>query len=264
LLDEYHISKDWEKYEEFRLKKKTGLTTGFPSIDKEIRALPGFITLVGDTGLGKSYFTMNVFLHLARTGIPVILLDLENGRNRTRTRILSYLARITPDAIQSGKFINGEKEKYEEAVAELSGLPIYYFNEMRPDQLETHIKDIGTHHKKRVFVVIDSINRLIEDFEDRRKDIDMWSTLFNNLKVKYENFVNIWAICEENEKEGIKESGTTKHITELWLRMAKTKDKTGIFIECKKHRDGPVGIMAVLKAGYPFCFNMEEVESVPE
>ena len=264
MIEEHHIAKDWDRYENFRLKKKTGITTGFAAIDHSVPCLPGLTTLVGETKLGKSYFTMNVYVHLAQKGIPVILIDKENGFMRTRTRLLCYLSGLTEPAITSGKFINDEEELYENAVSELRALPIYYFDDMQAELLEEYIKEVGKKHSKRVFVVIDSLNRLIKDFDNRRGDIDSWVTLFNNIKLKYDNFVNLWVICEKNKAGETKESNTIDYITELWLEMYKDKKGKGTVINCKAQRDGPSGVLATFEPSKPFCYRMETIEYVPE
>lgn len=262
-LNEYHISHNWQQYEDFRIQKKTGLTTGFQEIDKKIWALPGITTIVGTTGLGKSYFSMNVYLHLARMGIPIILIDKEIGFVNIRTRLLCNLGSLEEKAITSGKFFADEGSRYKQSVETLCSLPIYYLSDIQQINLEEYIKEVGRLHKKRVFVVIDSINRLIRDYKDRRGDVDSWGTLINDLKLKYDNFVNFWIICEENKEDRIKESGTLEHLTELWLRMYRGKDGN-IILDCKKQRNGPQGVVATLAYKNPFCYQMETLEYLPE
>jgi replicative DNA helicase len=264
MINDFHIANNWEKYEEFRLKKKVGLTTGFNQIDKAVRALPGITTLVGNTGLGKSYFTQNVYVRLAQQGIPVILVDKEIGFVNVRTRILCQLSGLTEPAITSGKFIKDEEYRYIKAVEILKNLPIYYFDDIAQNQVEEYVQEARAIHNKRVFLVIDSLNRLILDFENRRADIDSWVTLFNNLKLKYDNYLNIWFIAEKNKAGEVKESNTVEYISELWLDMIPTKDKQGIILDIKKNRNGPRGVVSILQNTKPFCYQMEEAESVPE
>ena len=207
---------------------------------------------------------MNVYLHLARQGIPIILVDKEIGFVDMRTRLISCLGELTEPAITSGKLVNDEAERYQAAVEELHNLPIYYFDTIKPEEVEPYINEVGKLYKKRVFLVIDSINRLLTNFEDRRSDIDQWMTLFNNLKLKYDNFLNIWIICEKNKEGEIKESGTVEYIGELNLDLIESKDKKSIALVCKKQRNGPKGIIAKLRNVVPFCYRMEEEEYVPE
>jgi len=264
MINDFHIANNWEKYEEFRLKKKVGLTTGFDQIDKAIRALPGITTLVGTTGLGKSYFTQNVYVGLAQKGIPVILVDKEIGFVNIRTRILCQLSGLTEPAITSGKFMGDEERRYAKAVSELKELPIYYLDDIKQEQVESYVLEAFRLHNKRVLLVIDSLNRLILDFENRRADIDSWITLFNNLKLRYDNKLNIWLIAEKNKAGEVKESNTVEYISELWLDMVPTKDKQGMMLDIKKNRNGPRGVVTVLQNKLPFCYQMEEVENVPE
>lgn len=263
-IEEYHIAHNWGGYEDFRLKKKTGLQTGFPTIDSKLFYIPGVTALVGKTGLGKSYFTMNIYMNLAQKGIPVILLDKENGFSLTRTRMLCFLSGLTDSAINSGKFINDEESRYFDAVNRLSQLPIYYFDDMKPEEVEPFISSVGAKHKKRVFFVADSINRLIKKFDDRRGEIDSWGTLFNNLKLKYDNFVNFWLICEENNEGEIKESTTIGHLAELWLRIAGCKEAEKFILECKKNRNGPKGIITSMTYKRPFCYQLQTIDYLPE
>ncbi len=263
MIEQYHIAHDWPRYEQFRLKKKTGLVSGYPEIDKAVPCLPGLTTLVGDTKLGKSYFTMNIYLNLAKKGIPVLLIDKENGSMRTRTRLICCLSGLTDAAVNSGKFIDNERELYDEAVTNLANLPIYYRDQLYKEDLEKDISEIGKTYNKRVFVVIDSVNRLVDDFENRRGDIDSWFTIFNNIKLKYDNFVNFWVICEKNKEGKTKESNSIDYLSELWLEMY--KDKTGgVVLNCKAQRDGPSGVIATFHPKVPFCYQMEAVEYIPE
>lgn len=264
MIDSHHIAHNWDRYEDFRKKKKTGIVTGFPAIDRNVPCIPGLVTLVGETKLGKSYLTMNIYAHLAQSGIPVVLVDKENGFMRTRTRLLCYLSGLTEPAITSGKFINDEEEKYYAAVEELHKLPIYYFDDIQQEEVEPVISEVGKLHKRRVFLVIDSLNRLIRDFDNRRGDVDSWVTLFNNLKLKYDNFLNIWVICEKNKAGETKESNTIDFITELWLEMYKDKSGSGVVLNCKAQRDGPSGVLATFEHTKPFCYRLQEVENVPE
>lgn len=258
-ITQYHIFNNWQRYEDFRLKKKTGLPTGFTHIDKSVRALPGITTLVGSTGLGKSYFTMNIFLNIALKGIPVILIDKEIGFVDVRTRIICYLSGLTEPAVTSGKFVNDEEERYLEAIETLKELPLYYFDDIKREEVEEYVKLAGRYHSSRVFLVVDSLNRLITDFDNRRGDVDAWITLFNNLKLKYDNYLNIWLICEKNKQGDVKESNTIEFISELWLDMSPSRDGDSLIIDCKKQRNGPKGILTQLIPSTPFCYRLEEV-----
>jgi len=263
LLEDKHIAHDWPRYEEFRLRKKVGLSTGFKEFDSHVRGLPGITTLVGATGLGKSYFTMGIYANIARQGNPVILVDKEIGFVDVRTRLLSHLSGLTEAAITSGKFINDEERRYRRGVEELAQLPIYYFDDIKQEEVEPYFLAAKDLHKKRVFLVIDSVNRLIRDFENRRGDVDGWLTLFNNLKLKYDNQLNTWIICEKNKEGEIKESNTIEYITELWLDMVQLKGNDFISLICKKQRNGPRGEICRLTNKYPFCYTFEELTELP-
>ena len=90
ILERNHIANNWTSFEEFRLKKVKGLQTGFSKVDNALVSLPGLVTVMGDTGCGKSTFVMNTLVHNARKKIPVVWLDKENGLQRTRKRLLCH------------------------------------------------------------------------------------------------------------------------------------------------------------------------------
>jgi len=262
-IKEKQIAHNWDKFEQFRHKKFRGLLTGFREIDDAIVALPGLVTIMGDTGCGKSTFVLNVILHQAMNGTPVILVDKENGLQRTRLRMLCNLGGLTSGAIE-GNLMENEVEKYDKAKETLSKLPIYYLDELEPAKLEEYIQQAGpTSKNDHVLVVVDSLNRLTRGGDAKREDIDMWITLFNNLKNKYDNRLTIIQIAEKAKSQygsgsvrGAKDSAEIDYISELTLDLYPTKDRTGAYVDCLKNRDGHKGVITILEPNYPFTYKV--------
>ena len=267
-FNKLHIGDSWDRFEEFRLKKFRGLSTGFPEVDKAIVAMPGCVVVLGEPGCGKSTFVLNILAHNARQGIPTILFDKENGLQRTRLRLLCYLGDLSTGAIESGKFRGAEEARYNAAVEELQSLPIFYLETIEPSGFEQLIREIGKAYKQRVFVVVDSINRLCTDMSDgRRGNIDAWMSLFNDMKLKFDNYLTIMIVSEKAKAQygkassaGAKESGTIEYLGEVILDLYPTKDKQATIVECTKNRDGRKGVITTLMPTEPFTYKINDTQ----
>lgn len=267
-FNKLHIGENWTKFEDFRLKKFRGLSTGFPEIDKAIIAMPGCVVVLGEPGCGKSTFILNILAHNARQGVPTILFDKENGLQRTRLRLLCYLGGLTTAAIESGNFRGAEETRYQNAVTELHSLPIFYLDKIEPAGLEELIREVGKKYKKQIFVVIDSIQRLCTDLsEGRRGNIDAWMSLFNDLKLKFDNYLTILIVSEKTKAQygkasttGGKESGEIEYLGEVNLDLYPTKDKQATIVECTKNRDGRKGVITTLVPAEPFTYKINDTQ----
>lgn len=75
----------------FDKSRTDGFPTGYRSIDKIVGGIKiGSLTvLVAGTGMGKSILAMNILVNLNRDqGMPVVYIDLENGKLETLERII--------------------------------------------------------------------------------------------------------------------------------------------------------------------------------
>lgn len=261
-----HISKNWEKYEEARLKQKRGLRTGFSGIDKTLITLPGLVNIMGDTNCFKSTLVTNIILHNAKEGYPVILCDNENGLTRTRTRMLCILAGLEPGAIESGNWHSGEQAKYTKAVNELAKLPIYYVDNLVPDYIEESIIAVGKKYRRHVLLVVDSLHAFTSGGDSEKEELTKWVNYFNTIKNKYDGKVTILFISEKSKDQygagakGSKGSGAIDYRNECTINMYPTRDKTGTVLDCIKNRDGPKGIISILLPSLPFTYRLEEQE----
>lgn len=265
-LQEFHIGTKWEEFELSRLRLQKGLKTGFSQFDQKVITLPGFTTIMGDTGVGKSAFVSNIILYNAQKGHPVLLFDNEVGLTETRKRLLCILGDLTFGAIESNVWYDNEKERYEKATKELCQLPIYYLPELSEESLETTIIEAGKTHQKHVLVVIDSIHAFIQGGDKERDELTKWSNLFNTIKNKYEGKVTIIMLSEKAkaqygaESNGAAGSRTIDFRSELTINMYQDKEASCTYLKAIKHRKGKKGIISVLYPPEPFTYKLEERE----
>lgn len=277
MIENHHISSDWDRFDKYRTNAPRGLVTGFSDMDRSIIGLPNLVTVMGEPKCCKSTFVMNIAMYLAPQGNPIILLDKENGLQRTRLRMLSMLSGLTIGAIKSRSMTAEETARFTTAEAELKSLPIYYIaEEVSGPALEELIREVGKKHKQHVVLVADSLQSLVQDFKDRRASVDYWVFLFNELKLKYENFLTIIVVSEKNRqsygtgsKSGAKESGGIEYKSEMVIDLYPKGDKDSpdadaIIAECVFNRDGDTGVIATLVKPYPYCYKLKEREFIPE
>lgn len=90
-----------------KLIKMTGLSTGFPILDRQIDGMiPGTLMVIGARKkMGKSSFLTNIAIHNAfRTGAPVLYIDTELTYSEFKTRALSIISGIPERAIKHGGY----------------------------------------------------------------------------------------------------------------------------------------------------------------
>ena len=270
MLEQYHIGTNWEKFTNYCKNQSRGLKTGFAEIDKMIVGLPGLVTVMGEPKCCKSTFVMDIGLNKALEGHPVIMIDKENGIQRTRLRMLCALAELSVGAIK-GRRNQEEQEQLDNATVKLQNLPIYYVDTVEQEALEILVKTALNKHKKHCLIIADSLQSLITDFKDRRGEIDFWIFYFNELKKKYENYITILVVSEKNRqaygnssRAGGAESRGIEYKSEMVLDMYPTSDGAAIGIECTYNRDGDTGVLSTLTRPNPYCYKLAENETLPE
>ena len=157
-----------------------GLETGFTKLDHHLEGLRGINILGGRPKVGKSCFFMQISTEVARSEIPVIYYDFENGRQKIYLRTLVRLSRIAEKKIRSGELSTVETEKLQKSFAELTTMLRYFKvvtdRQLTPDTVRRHI-DFVKHEtrKDQILIVIDSLHKLpFQNLTERRSGIDAW------------------------------------------------------------------------------------------
>jgi replicative DNA helicase len=128
------LGKGIDEYLEFLMENRcdqVGVSTGYDRYDAAIGGglRPKCVDLVSARPkVGKSVFGDNVAIHVARKGIPVLMLDTEMSQEDHLNRIISNLSGIPINDVGTGKFVD-EQEKIinvQNAVDEIKEMPYNY------------------------------------------------------------------------------------------------------------------------------------------
>lgn len=124
----------------------TGLTTGFPSIDKYINGLnPGNIIIVAARpSIGKSALGLNIaYLTSKKNNKPVCIFSLEMDGKVIMQRLLANRAGVDLRHISTGYLNKDERMNIEDAINEMQGVQLYI-----DDNSSTTIDDIALQSRK--------------------------------------------------------------------------------------------------------------------
>lgn len=99
-------------------RPNTGLSTGFPDLDKMIHGLwpSRLYLLAARTGQGKSTLAQNIAENVADIGQPVLFISLEMSRYELQLRSLARAGRIDGDRLATGLITNEEASRLGGAV----------------------------------------------------------------------------------------------------------------------------------------------------
>ena len=123
-----------DDYLEFLLANKCdqiGIPTGFPRYDAAIGGglRRKCVDLVSARPkVGKSVFADNAAINIARTGIPILMLDTEMSKIDHLNRIIAMISGVPINEVATGKFVEDEEKTLavQKAVAEIKTIPYTY------------------------------------------------------------------------------------------------------------------------------------------
>lgn len=106
----------------------TGLPTGWIDIDNLTTGLHGnqLIIIAARPAMGKTAFALNLATNIAiNTNKTVALFNMEMGAEQLASRMLSSLGQIEGKKLSTGKLLNDDWKRVNEAVSQLSGAKMY-------------------------------------------------------------------------------------------------------------------------------------------
>ena len=106
----------------------TGIATGWYDIDKLTTGLHGsqLIIIAARPAMGKTAFALNLATNVAlNSGKPVALFNLEMGAEQLANRMLSSLGQVEGNKIATGKLMNEDWKRINEAISQLSEAKLY-------------------------------------------------------------------------------------------------------------------------------------------
>ena len=106
----------------------TGIPTGWYDIDKVTAGLHEneLIILAARPGMGKTAFTLNLATYVTtHTDKTVAVFNLEMGAEQLASRIISSLGQIEGYKLRTGKMLNNDWKRFDQAVSQLSNAKLY-------------------------------------------------------------------------------------------------------------------------------------------
>jgi len=246
-----------------------GLDTGFPIMNKYTGGLSGLWVMGAGPKNHKSTLALQIASNIALQGIPVVVFDLENGKQRLLRRLHARFSRMGLMMLrdQAKKGVTADKE-YHKGIAILSELSQHLYivtdrNKMNLPYIESLIRVLQERYKtEKMLLMFDSLQKLPSKLEVRRLQIDAWLHDFEYLKNMYN--INILAISEQSRTEKgytprmdkMKESGEIEYSCDELLGIFKpdsSLDEYQIIILAS--RDGIEGIIpTTYKPMKPFWY----------
>ena len=262
----------WSDYGDYLARKLHGVETGIRVLDRALLGLSGLVVVQGAPKCHKSTLVLQAAIHQATLGNPALIFDRENGRQRSRTRLLCVVNHCSTIDI-----LAGDTEQRREYIKAAYKLPIYHtgmiesYEELRGWILEL----LAQYPNKRPFVVVDSLQKLPRIGTDERISMQNWMILFDTAKQEFEGQVTIICTSEKSRGEGgknyeqaslsaAKGAGGVEYTAEQVLDMRKDRATGGVIVEVVANRDGQEGSQTILKKVLAdsadeasFCFRLE-------
>ena len=164
----------------------TGIPSGYTDYDTLTKGFHGsdLVILAARPAMGKTAFSLNLALNVAKQGKGVLVFSLEMGNEQLFDRLLATETKIPLSKIKDGNFKEDEWAQYASGMGRLADLPLYISDSSSVNILE--IKAISRRLKaegKLDMIFIDYL-QLISSTEGSRKSIEQEiSEISRSLKV---------------------------------------------------------------------------------
>lgn len=268
-LDELHIKVGLEKF--YEETQDLIVCTGIKGLDQKTLGLSGITCIRGQPKTNKSTLCLQIASYYADNYGPVVFLDRENGRKRLQERLVSQMLRISGTET---KLLCRDRNRMAQVEPKILCKPIYVVPTVDFEQCEKLINKAQDAHGKPVLFVLDSLNKLKMNLNQRRDSIDEWLCYIDELKCKYGTGLKTVFTSEKNYQGysnpglgGSKDSSEIEYTAEsIWdLRLTNNSDR--VILHVSADRDGPAGYELPLQKVYSdpknnrsFCFLLEDAE----
>jgi replicative DNA helicase len=241
-LQSLSINNNWESFLSFRKRRLQGLQTGLPALDKVLLGLSGITLIQGAPGSCKSSLAMQIALHNAKSGTPVVIIDRENGRDRFRTRLVCCY-----NTVSSVDVLTTDEETLGSWVAPLLELPMYHSTTpTTPEGIRLLIAEALEHFNRPILLVVDSLQAMPPLTDNERMSLQQWLNELDQIKLDHEGKVTIVVTSEKSRGQdnydkasmsSSKGAGAIEYKSEIVLDLRQAKDG-GLVLEILKNRDG--------------------------
>lgn len=271
-LSEFKLGRpeDAESFLDSTSNAVRGVLSGLPGFDKQIRGLQGIVGILGGPKACKSTLALQVALHNAAQGNPVLFIDRENGLMHMRERLICSYHNIC-----WSDFCKASPEQKMKAFTRLPS-NFYLVNAGFSMELLTEWVDelVRSSTTGKAVLIIDSLHKLPMEMDNMRSSVDKWLLYLDDLKLRHNRKLTIITTCEKGRgkydgafKDGAKESGRIEYTLEQQLDMRVEGDV--IVLECTYNRHGPTGDILFFEPVFSrpgdkwsFLFKLREREQV--
>jgi len=260
------------------------VATGWLRLDRALGggfAIPSLNILGAAPKSGKSTWAQIVAERHVEAGGFVYYVDLENGRRRFVRRLLCRRARL--GATQLGGLLHGHpappdsqaQERWEGAKRWLQRAgPAWLVEFTPPADLAGRVASARARAGDRsLLVVIDSLQKLPMELDDRRAGVDGWVRLLERLRHEHDAAVLLISEIKRDQRgqytaheAAFKESGGIEYSADLALTLTRpTADEaceasSTLRVELARECDtDPRGVVAAYRPVFPF-HGLEEVD----
>ena len=242
--------------------KETGLDTGLVDLDRILGVQKTeLITIAGRPGEGKTSLLTTIALNAAKRRKKVLFFTAEMSSLLVTQRLLSQLSNISAYRLMRGKIENGEKELLEDAVDELSNLPLIICD--LPSIRIGQIRNEARKQKDLDLILLDYIQLANADTRNDRRDLDIGEITRGLVALAKELDIPILAAAQLNRAvdtradkmpvlSDLRESGSIEQdsASVVFIHSKDPYGGTGISrpvdLIVAKHRNGPVGTCSLI------------------
>lgn len=264
-LSKYQLGteKGLQSFLEYTEKISSGITTGIGPIDDQFLGLQGIVGIVGEPKVFKSTLALQIALHNAKEGNPVLFVDRENGQHYMERRIICSHMGMSWE-----RFTTLDRERRSNAYLSLSDSFLrLHTKHFSMDELEADIDAAveATPPGKKALLVLDSLHKLPMQLDNMRMSVDGWLLFLDRMKLKHDRKIVIIVTCEKRRgsygeavKDAAKESGRIEYTLEMQFDMRSVDGN--IILECMYNRHGPSGRAVYLHPqiqGSGFVFRLD-------
>ena len=243
-IDKLRLSlpEDWKEFNDYRKNKTSGFKTGLASLDAQLPGLTGIVGFQGAPGCCKSTLALQIAAYNAATGVPVLIIDRENGRNRFKSRILSQIAGATTKQVKEAS----DRQVYD-WYAQLKDWPLYIeHSEVSTETIREYLGQIRERYQKPLLLVIDSLQALPQhQGMDERNSLQKWMLDFDQMKLDYKDQLVIIVTIEkkvgtyeEGKIDAGKGTGSIGYKCELLFDIREGREAGILPVALVKARDG--------------------------
>lgn len=223
-------------------KPRQYLKTGYARLDDFTYIDRGdFVIVGGRPSSGKTAFTLNLALNMAKTGLQVVYFTLETAKTKIKDRLLTAYCALDYDRVKCQMLRPEEWARVAENAREMSNLPITIVH--AAGMTVSQIRAEATLLKADV-VFIDYIG-LISDKENGRYE------KMTSISIALHNFaqqsgITVFGLSQLNRGEktdmtSLRESGQIEQDADLIMLLSYDPDTAEFVVNIVKNKEGQAG-----------------------